>query len=567
MTVRRPLVLDTTNLEPSVLLSGDLVDPTALGTGTTSSATILYGDNVWRTAPTGSSSGVANTNVCLFGTSYYTRQFGCTNINGTGASGISGTIGGNLTVNTSNTHYLAPGMSVSLASPAGSTAFDLQYFTAVVATVTSTTQFTATPSTNTPITTSGSNTAAWECMVLQRPAPASSYRTANSYLNGVMNLLSCYAKSGVTVAGISPQLSTMLAFNPGIIIGDFGIWNDVENGTIGTPTSGGALNTLITMVTTSLATGAFVVFEGFAAATFATGIMAALAEQVMQQMNKLAASYPKLIVFDKWKLTVNPTTGIADADLFQADGEHPSQKSAQVYGYWLAQLLALHGAVPTVQSPLANSVNDRYTASTSSNNFYNGGWSATGQAGSTQDPHATGTFDNEAVFGISQTAAGSTAVASLAARGDGYGYDQVVTITRTTPATDGYHQVLLGFVGSGSGILADVAAGKTYQFSLDFSLLGDTGSLANLLRFTVYLDVNYTLSGYTGELRSSAMTDIQDYPLGTITASFQENLICPPVTIPAGATINSISPIVLVYSQDVGIYTIKAGRIAVRNVA
>jgi len=47
MATQRPVVLETTNYELEVLLSTDVIDPTALGTSTANSAAFLRGDSLW----------------------------------------------------------------------------------------------------------------------------------------------------------------------------------------------------------------------------------------------------------------------------------------------------------------------------------------------------------------------------------------------------------------------------------------------------------------------------------------------------------------------------------------
>lgn len=70
MATKKPIVSGSGQFER--IQSGDYVDPTSLGSGTTDSTTVLYGDNVWRTVSAGSGTAADDQFVATGGQTTFT---------------------------------------------------------------------------------------------------------------------------------------------------------------------------------------------------------------------------------------------------------------------------------------------------------------------------------------------------------------------------------------------------------------------------------------------------------------------------------------------------------------
>ena len=267
-------------------------------------------------------------------------------------------------------------------------------------------------------------------------------------------------------------------------------------------------------------------------------------------VNRLLADYAKTInnvyFVDTYSTMVDPTTGVAIANTVQSDYIHPSAFGARVKcaPAWYA---AMNGVV-TAKNLLAKSIFDNYGSDSGSPILFDDAPWANTAGGS-----VNGTVTGDVSVNLVLTEAGSASVAgTIAARADGFGYNQVCAITAT--ANNDSLTVQLK-----NTVLARFQ-GKRIRLLAAFELTGNTAGNVK----TVYSYITQVVGGLTGYYYGGGAT-VSAAQWGTTDDTITGVLMTPDVDVDAAASAVTLA-IAVISLAGAGSPTLKLGRITVIDV-
>lgn len=309
----------------------------------------------------------------------------------------------------------------------------------------------------------------------------------------------------------------------------------------GTYTVAGIISNLRAMYQKCIAKSVYV----FALAILPRPTLGAQAQKDLITINEWIKQYwagsPFGEFVDTFAAIVDPTSSsqavIANA-LNTVDNTHPSNVGAYLIGKVLATRLTARFS-PFARK-LISSAQDCYQNNTQSTN---GMRPFNLTSGGTTAGTVTGNIAN----GYSATSTVNSCVGSLAARADGFGNDQVFTMTATGAQT-------LDFYQGGNLIGAPFAVGDQVVFECVVSV--DAGD-SNLSRIGMYTYSGSGGSGYPSAMDAGSTN--YAYPSGAKTWT----IVSPVVTIPPGVT--DLGAYVHAEFSAAGNATVRIGRISFRK--
>lgn len=314
---------------------------------------------------------------------------------------------------TQGNHNLQSGCRVSLNKDAPSTDFQRNTATAIATRINATTLRMDLP--DWP-----DGTGVMDCHFLTAYAQPSWVRKLRSLSGGSLDFVATLAVGGEQTGVKLGYWRQLLDLDINCVIGAFGIGNDL----LGDIDPSVTIANMTTMINGLTGAGLVVVVLLPPATSNMTTAQGAAGQKIIAAMMALRASNPLLFLADEYSATINPATGQGQSGLFIGDGVHLNRKGKD--------LVATNAHYPAIQSILArpisrliSNVNDCTSKEATNPQAMTGFWLNTGTTASTLSGKATGTVDAN-ITSISVAGSGSALNCSLAARADGYGYDQVL---------------------------------------------------------------------------------------------------------------------------------------------
>lgn len=261
-------------------------------------------------------------------------------------------------------------------------------------------------------------------------------------------------------------------------------------------------------------------------------------------IRRYAQTTKGMILVDAYAAIVDPlaaTKGSAATGML-SDNLHPSAKGA----YTIAKAVksALQNIVPAVSTLVCNNADNYGNDASNLNMIDNGFWTATG---GTLGSNTSGTVASGWV--CETTNAATTAVASVPARADGFGYDQQMVVT-----PGGAHSATARV-----NIASRLTAGASYQIECEVSMSGVSGS--NLAAIQAY--INGTAYSATLNLGISNALSLTTFPTEDFTATFKSEVFTVPA---AGYTVGTLYVSARFGAAGTAL-TMKVGRVSVRKVS
>lgn len=470
------------------------------------------------------------------------------------AGGIVGD-GSLLTVNTDTNLLLHTGAKVLLGASTGGTGSTIDGITVLgTITRTGTKQFTMPYSGP-----AGTTTVKFDLLRQEQYGPPSIFREMNRCLGGQLNRLATWCVGGQNTVQKLSQVASVIALEPDVVYGDMGANNDLLDNT---PVATTVAN-ITSMVQQLIGCGIRVWFPLPPAITTGTAGRLAKSMTFIEAMRALARRYPTLTILDQFTATVNPATGLSYPNLIADAAFHQSQEGAQYIGQLMAESVQAAGLVSANWPEfLVTNAMDRRSQDATSNQLYEGGWSASGTDASTLDSKATGTVDAGVADIVTTGNVGRSFVCSLVPRADGMGYDTVGVFSGGVNDT-----VTINFAGPAGALLQDrIEAGGTYDIGLDYSIYAAPGVIAS---WEMPVDAILSYPGASnayGRPSAYSSTDVNAAEPAMSVPSHGKAYF-PRFTLPAGLTAASAFAITLkVTTAQAGVATLRVGRITVRKV-
>jgi len=257
-------------------------------------------------------------------------------------------------------------------------------------------------------------------------------------------------------------------------------------------------------------------------------------------IREYATNTPGMILADFAQVFIDPlqSPNIAKVGYCKTDNVHFSPKGARAVGAYFASLIS--PLVPP-RNYLPITITDTYGTSPTANILDNGFFTGTG---GTVAGGASGTVASN--WTVSIDAGTPTAAASVASRSDGFGSDQVVTITSAS-ASD---QVA---VKNTASFASRLSTGATYIAQCKMSCTGNT----NLTGIKAWMQITVGGTAYAVHMLNTSLLTYDNSDLTDIV------LTSTPFTIPAGAITSSFF-VVRTYFGGVGGAVLKVGQAAIR---
>lgn len=279
--------------------------------------------------------------------------------------------------------------------------------------------------------------------------------------------------------------------------------------------------------------------------------------QVNEGIRRLCASTPGMVFVNDHRVLVDPLNASAGAAatgiLNGTDNLHPQDKG----GYVAAGPLAT--ALTTALTPLDDLVasnGDNYGTSTSNKNLLDAGL-MTGTTGT-----VAGSVTNGGGVGVAtnwvcdSSGTVTSATATLSARSDGYGYDQVLTFK---PGGSNAQAIIRTATAAMSG---RITGGKYYEMLMEVTATGVSAS--NMSNLTAYLSL--TIDGVSYSLgQINGFTGDSSVPTADLTAIVWRSL---PMWIPTGTIASAQITVLARFSAASATdLVLKVGRVSFKDLS
>jgi hypothetical protein len=550
MTQQVPVYLDS-NQDLSRILSGDTLAPTSLGSGSPDAQSFLNGDGSWNYLTN------RGLKTALFGSQHWARDSEEYDVTAGNLSVLSSVV--TIALPTSPTATRLPLLTYIHLYPytAGSNPFDVMYLHGALTTRLGLNTFTFSYPTAPSSYYASTNT--YKLVLAKRLNECALFTEMNKVMGNPFRLEWNFSTTFSTTDMLT-LTSTMLAQNPDVVIGDFGIRTDID----ASVSYATILSNVLAMLQLCVNKRVKVLFEIPVSWPSMNATKVAVLRKLSTAIQRWALYTSSDVKVVDNSIIGAGTDGVGSALMFYADGYTPSQLGNRNRALRLCKI-AEQWNLPTVDIGALNS-NDYYGASSESNNLYQGGWSATGRSASAVDSAASGTLDNEVNIALAGTAT-RAAVCSLVQRVDNTAaYDSVFLLSSSSIINPTSIDVTLGEASVAHPMYANAVLGGTYQASLELS----TTSLSSLkiLKISVEGYITYITSSVYSIFVSSA------YDFGNVAnedfADYSGEIILPEFTLPSSLQAVSLDNLYIrVYISYNAIFTatLRIGRAALRRVA
>ncbi len=385
-------------------------------------------------------------------------------------------------------------------------------------------------------------------------APPSWYRQLNNKLNGALELVAPFGLAGEVTSRKVLEFDRVLEFAPDIIMGAWGIGNDVLQGTTSTTVAN-----MTQMLDKAIAKGIYCVVVLPPAVPALTTAQAVEGARIVDQLTKDYAGSGLVYFVDEAPLTVDPMTGQGQAALFKADGVHANHRYAVIKGDAVYNVVS--AIVGQTYDPRIMSIYDSYISNTGSKQLMEGFWATSGGttiAASTIETGAAGKVSgtcHRSFTKITTTGnASRAAVFSLVSRSDGVGYDQQVVFTAAA-ANDALYIELTGHAGL--EFWRNIQTNQTYRPSCSLNITLGTATLSGYEHY-----ISATVGGNNVRVSENMRTTNADVDT-TVVTNFTED-VCTFPKFSVGTAPTDAKWVIQIQAATAGTFTLKLGRPTLR---
>ena len=515
------------------------------GDGVTPWASLPYASEYPAAAPTGR----RRIRTAVFGSSTDANNLiamPCTVTVATGGAGAVATV---TSTDSPAAHLIGTGTQVFLGQPDPATSFEDQYAVGT---------FTRTSSTAGTVPVPGwtAGTGTFRMHIMSSFAPSSWFRELNSRLGGALELVVPFANAGETTARKILEFDRLLAFSPELIVGAWGLGNDVlQDDTANTVVRAAE------MLDKATKRGIYCVVALPPATPGLSVAQATAGKRITVQLRRLYATNPLVLFIDETADTLNPMTGQGNAALFR-DSVHGNYRYSALKGARLAAaMLPLLGQI---EDRRVSSLFDSRAQDAASLQLMTGIWATSGgttRPASEVETSAAGKVSgtiNRSITKITTQGNGSrSAVFSLVARTDGVGFDQQVVYTAAA-ANDSLYIEFTNDVGA--ELWRYIEANQTYRAV--FSLTITTGT-ATLAGYEFYLSLNVSGNNVrVTEFMRTTNAEVDTALPAAFTMDHQPAVFMP-FSVPVAPTDGKF--ILQMLAATAGTYTVKLGTPTLRR--